>query len=301
MKKISFILIALLLMSTTIFTSCKKKSDTTTPPTIQLVAGTGFISSDVTINFGIAIQFKIAAVAGSGNLKHLNVQRASHGKTNTAFDTVFSSSSFNYIFHTLAAAYAGAETWTFTIYDENGNTALKSLVITTTPNITYGPVSPYSATLGSWQNISVGVAFASSNGLVYKMTNAKISDTLIDWLYYYLDATHPATITAPNDTAAINTIFVGGDGLFSWAHRNATVFKKVTDVINFGAIQNDSILIIETQSGLTASSISSLSVNDILAFKTDYGGKVGLIKIDAITPGVAGTITFDVVVQKTGK
>jgi len=241
------------------------------------------------------------AVAGSGNLKHLNVQRASHGKTNTAFDTVFSSSSFNYIFHTLAAAYAGAETWTFTIYDENGNTALKSLVITTTPNITYGPVSPYSAALGSWQNISVGVAFASSNGLVYKMTNAKISDTLIDWLYYYLDATHPATITAPNDTAAINTIFVGGDGLFSWAHRNATVFKKVTDVINFGAIQNDSILIIETQSGLTASSISSLSVNDILAFKTDYGGKVGLIKIDAITPGVAGTITFDVVVQKTGK
>jgi hypothetical protein len=301
MKKITSLLIALLLMSTTVFISCKKKSDNNTPPSLQLVAGTGFVSSDVTVKFGNAIKFKIEASATSGNLTHFTVQRASTGKTKTAFDTVFSSSSFSYILQTFAAGKAGTETWTFTIYDENGNTATKSLVVTTTSDITYGPVSSYSSViLGSWQNYSVGSAFASSKGLVYKMSNAKNSDTIIDWLYYYLDVTHPATITAPNDTAAVNSVFVGGDGLFSWAHRNNTKFKKVTDVINFGAIQNDSVLIIETQTGVTASSVTSLSVNDVLAFTTEYG-KVGLIKINAINPGTTGTITFDVIVQKTGK
>ena len=298
MKKIIFSLLALLIAGTTLFTSCKKSSDTTQPPTIHFLAGAGLTSADVSVNTGTQLSFGISASAASGKLTQLLVQRIFNGKTVKVFDsTTISSTSYSVTLTETMQPSAGTETWIFTIFDDSGNTAAVNLVVTTTVVVAYGDVNSWTGILlGSYQNVSNGSSFASSNGTVYTITNAKTNCTLIDWLYYY-GAVNSATIAAPNDADA-GTVFVGANGLSTWSHLNATTFKKVTDVIsNFDGISNDSIVLIETQTGVTATSVTSLAVNDILAFITEPGKK-GLLKVTAIDPGAAGTITYNVKVQK---
>ena len=76
MKKLTFLLLVFLFAGTTLLTSCSKKSDTTTPPTIQLVSGPGLITTDVTVNSGSHVSFKISASASSGKLDKFLVQSA---------------------------------------------------------------------------------------------------------------------------------------------------------------------------------------------------------------------------------
>lgn len=299
MKKYTFFFVTLLFAGSTLFMSCSKKSDNQ-PPTIHLLTGAGLISSDVTVNSGAQLTFGISASATSGKLNKFLIQRIYHGKTSSAYDTTFSSATYSVTIGSHATGSAGTETWTFTIFDDNGTNDAISLAITTTANITYGQISTYTSTiLGSYQNFTVGSSFASSNGTVYSMINAKANDTLIDWLYYYGDVNH-ATIAAPDDSVADNVIFIGADGPSTWSHRNATVFNKVSLPIDWNLIQNDSIILIGTQSGVTATNVTSLAVNDVVAFITELGKK-GLMKVTAINSGASGTITYDVKVQKTGK
>lgn len=298
MKRLSYLFITMAFAGMTFMTSCSKSSDstTTTGPAIHFLAGAGLVSGDVTVKSGAAISIGISAMAGSGKLTRFFVQRTFQGKTSTAYDTTLSTTSYSVTLNGNAQGSAGAETWVFTIFDANGNTAAVTLTITTTAEIVYGAITSFSGTiLGSWNNSSIGSSFASSTGTVYKLADAKTNATLIDWLYYY-GVSNLATIAAPNDVDA-GTVYTT---LSSWSHRNATTFKKVIDVIDWSIIQNDSLILIQTQTGVTATSVTSVQVNDVLAFITEVGKK-GLIKITAIDPGDAGTITYDVKVQKTAK
>jgi len=290
---------AVLITGTTILMSCSKNSDTAQPPTIHFLAGAGLISADATVKSGAAISFGISATAATGKLNHFLVQRTFNGKVSTAYDSTFSTASYSVTISGNAAGSPGTESWLFTITDNNGNSAAVSVIITTTAAITYGDVTSYTNTILGSYNSTVGSSFASSNGTVYSLADAKANPTIIDWLYYY-GATNYATIAAPDDADA-NTVFIGVNGLSTWSHRNATVFKKVTDAITWNTITNDSLVLIETQTGVTSTSITSLAVNDVLAFITE-AGKKGLMKVTAIT-GLddSGTITYDVKVQKTVK
>jgi hypothetical protein len=303
MKKITFILTAILLVTAISFiSSCKKSSSTNnTPPVISFKVASGFISKDTTVKSGSKLTFGINASASSGNLKEFKVQRASSGKpAGTAYDTSFSSSGYAITLKGSAVGSPGAETWTFTVYDDNGNSASISLVITTTTTVSYGPIDTWSGkTLGSIDDQKDDHCFSSSTGLVYKMADAKAADTIIDWLYYY-GTSSLATIVAPDDYIAVNNIYIGADGLASWSVRNATQFQKVTGVSNWDGIVNDSLILLNTQSGDTATAVTKINVNDVLSFITGKGKK-GLIRVNAINIGGNGNITFDVKVQKTIK
>lgn len=301
MKRVMYLFLTVLFAGMAVMMSCSKSSDstTTTGPAIHLLAGTGLVSGDVTVKSGAALSFGISATAGSGKLNHFLVQRTYKGKTNVAYDSTFSATTYNITLNGFAEGSSGSEIWVFTIFDGNNNSANVTLTVTTTADITYGVITAYTNTiLGSWNNSNIGSSFASSTGAVYKLIDAKPNAALIDWLYYY-GVTNLATIAAPNDADAA-TVFIGANGLNTWSHRNATTFKKVTDPIDWNIIVNDSLILIETQTGVTATDITSVQVNDVLAFITE-AGKKGLLKVNAITAGDAGTITYDVKVQKTVK
>jgi hypothetical protein len=297
MKKLSVLILSIMLVGSAFLTSCSKSSTTTVNgPNIHFLAGAGYISADQSVSISTPLKFGISAQQGDGKLKRFFVQRTFQGHTATVADSAISATSFTTDLITTAQALAGQEVWVFTIFDNNGGSEAVTLTITTTPVTTYGPITSYTNTiLGSWNNSSIGSSFASSNGNVYKLAEAKVNYTLIDWLYYY-GATNHATIAAPDDAAAM-TVFVGTNGLSSWTHRNDTKFQKVVNAINWSSIQNDSLILIET-SGASATSVTSLNVNDVLAFITE-AGKKGLIKVTAITGlNDAGTITYDVKVQQ---
>ena len=301
MKKLTLLSFVLFFAGAALLVSCSKSSDstTTTGPSIHLLAGTGLVSGNVTVKSGDALSFGISATSGAGKLTHFMVQTTFQNKTSTVYDSTFKTATYNVTLDGKSQGTAGAETWIFTIFDENNNNSNVTITVTTTAEITYGPITAYTNTiLGSWNNSTYGSSFASSNGTVYKIVDAKSNSQLIDWLYYF-GTVNQATIAAPNDNNAAS-VFNGANGLSNWTYRNATKFRKVTDVINWNSITNDSLILIQTQSGVDMSAIPSLSVNDVLAFYTN-AGKKGLMKITDITTGNDGTITYDVKVQKTGK
>lgn len=138
MKKSVYFILVLAVIGVSILSSCKKKdSGPTDPnPALGLVSTAGYTYQDVSLPVGSP--FKIGVRCSSSEatgalLTHLNISQLFQSKPGTAFDTAFTVSTFSRDFEYVAQAVTGQETWTITVKDSNGNTAIKSFIITTTP------------------------------------------------------------------------------------------------------------------------------------------------------------------------
>jgi hypothetical protein len=298
MKKLVLLSLSLFLMFAIFFSSCKKSSSTpgVTNSQIGFKTGSGYISSNQTIQGASSLLFGINASGGDYILKRFLVMRTFKTKASVVKDTSFTLSSFNYDVHSVARSAAGDENWDFKIFNSKGDSLTLSLVITTTIPPPAGPIYSWETKVIGAQISTSGKFFSSSDGIVHTMSDAKINAARIDWAYFY-DAGDQATICAPSDSYAAEIYNDPTDGIPTWGVRNPTVFKKITDYIDWPSITNDSMLVIQNQSGVTLPKITDLGVDEYYAFTT-ANGKKGMIRIDAITPDVTGTITVDVKVQK---
>jgi len=298
MKRLSFLFVIILMASVPFFTSCSKDTTTTdVKPTINFTGGTGFTSGDVTLKAGEAIQVGISAFSNSSSkakLKNLKVVRTFSNTPFTALDSTFSTTdAFNITLESFAYPAAGIERWTFTITDKDGESAEISFNITTTAG---GAIVSYNQViLGSYDNSAYGSSFASADGNVYTLAEAKTNAAKIDWMYYY-GVTNLATLASPND-ATVTDIFSSGNGPASWSVRNDTRFAKVSLLsgTTWDAITTDAE-ILPLVAGISDTRVNLLTPGQIVAFKT-VTGKQGLIKIESITGTGAGTITYSVKVQ----
>jgi hypothetical protein len=297
MKKLSYLFLSIIFLSVTYLTSCSKSSSSSvTGPSIHFITDAGYISTNTTVQVNTLLLFGINATNGDVKLKRFLVQRIFKNKTITQVDTAIQVASFSYTLHTAAQATEGTETVTFTVIDNNGSSAAVMVMITTTPAPASGPINTYSAKVLGAQTSTSGNSFATSNGNVYFLPEAKINAALVDWVYYS-DPANLSTLSAPSDSAAAAIYNDATNGIATWPVRNATLFKKVTDPINWAGITNDSIIVLENQSGVTFSKLGNIVINDFLAFKT-ASGKKGMIQVKALTPDVTGTITLNVKVQQ---
>jgi hypothetical protein len=299
MRKIQLLANLLLITNIGLFTSCKKDSTEDLTPTINFIGGADYVSSDVTLAPGADFLVGINASANTSSntkLASFKVVRTFANVPETVFETSSSINSGTYTWsdNLTAKESAGTERWTFTITDKDGETSEVSFNITTVG--TASTISTYTdIILGSYNNTSNGSSFASSTGNVYMIADAKANADKIDWLFYN-GVSNLATLAAPDDSDA-GTIFNGTtNGLQTWSVLNPTRFRLVTE----GAVW-DNVLnatdIADIATNTTASFVKELAVGDILAFKT-AANKLGLIKVSAITPGGAGSITYTVKVQK---
>ena len=289
MKKNILIVATLMLALITTFSSCKKDS---TPPTIQFTAGSGYTSSDVTVPVSSTIKVGITAKSGSSKLTDFKIVANASTSPTTILDSTFSSDTFSRDFTITAPAEAGTASLSFIVTDQDNQTAEVSFVITTTAK----PISEYTQVmLGSYNNSAYGSSFASADGTVYMLADAKANASKVDWLYYY-GSVNAATLAAPADADAATVFNSASNGLQTWPVLNATRFRAVTE----GAVWDNILNAADIEAiavNTNKTSVNQLSVGDILAFKT-AAGKLGLIKIDAITTGAAGTITYTVKVQQ---
>jgi len=298
MKRVFLFLTAILFTTVTLFTSCT--GDTTTddnPPTIEFVAGSGFISDDATLTVGTEFSIKILAeenVTSGANLKSLKITRVFNLST---WDTTLT---FNESTYTLEAAFtaqatAGVERIEFKVTDDDGLTATVDLQITT-EEASGGAIDSWTEKiLGSWNN-TTGSSFASINGNVYTLDEAFANQSLIDYMYWW-GASTSATIGAPDDANAAQVFNTGAYALSNWTTKNATRFKTTTvtsaafDAITYASEIND------IATGAAETRIGTLAVDQVIAFVT-VTGKHGLIRIKSITTGSDGTMTIDVKVAK---
>lgn len=287
------------MVSMVMATSCTKDSEDPMldeTPTITLQVGADYVYKNDTFMVNTPIKIGIRAMANSSTgakLVDFTFTRTLSGNTHT-LDSVFSSATFSVDLLTSTNAQAGVETYIFTVKDKNGKMKAVTLLITTMPGS--GAINTFSMKLLGAQANANGSSFASVDGTVYKLADAKANANKVDWLYYY-GASDFATIAAPNDAHAAEVYNNATNGLQTWAKLNATKFKLITDAIDFNAITNDLTLLAQTLTGVDQTRIPNLKAGDLLAFITD-SGKSGILKVESITGTSDGTLTISVKVQK---
>lgn len=202
MKRIFFALPAILLSGTMFMSSCSKSEDTTTPsepPVINFVAKAGYVSGDATLTVGEKFKVNITAfpnTTSNSKLARLIVTRVFQNSPSTVLDTTFSLTSLNAEFTSAALGVAGQEKWFYKIIDKNNQSAEISLTITT--QLSSGPINAFSMKILGAQSAATGSSFASIDGSVYTLAEAKANQAKVDWMYYY-GATDLATLAAPDD------------------------------------------------------------------------------------------------------
>ncbi|HPT03091.1 MAG TPA: hypothetical protein PLJ84_10880 [Bacteroidales bacterium] len=299
MKKTFFIFTSLLLSGVLFLSSCTKDSSDPEPqyPTIQFVGGAGYTSTNVTVTAGSPLKFGINAFSNTSTntkLVKFTITRVFNNVPSVVLDSTINTNTYSVTLNTSASTATGSENIIFKITDKDNNSASVNVVITTTPGA--GPINTWTQKIiGAQANIT-GSSFASINGNVYSLADAKNNSAKIDWVYFY-GATNLSTLACPADPDAQSVYNNTTNGIQTWTTKNLTLFKKVTSNIVWSDITDDSVIVTETASGVDKTKMSQLATGDILSFIAATGKK-GLIKVDAITTGNDGMITISVKVQQ---
>jgi hypothetical protein len=302
MKKLSYLFVAFVLTGLMFIASCSKDSNDPTPidvtPVVSFKGGTGYTSVDALLI--VNEEFKVGITAFSNatsnaKLTKFTITRTVNNIPETVLDSTINTTSLNIDIIATANSQVGTERWSYKVTDKDGKSTEKAINITTKTGSS--PIISYTQkVLGSYNNATIGSSFASSNGNVYKLDEAKTNAALIDWLYFY-GVTNFATIAAPDDTDAGTLFNNATNGLQTWAVKNPTRFKKVTAIVNWDTITDDAIIVEQTGYGVVLTKVNNLAVGNVLAFIT-AAGKKGLIKVTEIVTGSDGSITYDVKVQE---
>jgi hypothetical protein len=299
MKRIFLFLGAIILTSVALLTSCTSDNTVDTPPTVNFVAGAGFISDDATLTVSTPFQIKILAEANATSQSKIESLKVTRVFDLQSSDTTYGG--FNDVTLSLTISFPGVpqpgvESIEFKVTDKDGFSSTISLQITW-ETAAGGPIDTWEMRiLGSWNNVDTGSSFASINGNVYKLNEAFANQTLIDFIYWWGQSTS-ATIGAPNDANAALVFNTGAYALSNWTTLNATQFKTTTvNSAAFDAI-TDATECIDIATGANQTRIGGLVEDQVIAFVT-VTNKHGLVRVKNIATGSAGSITIDIKVEK---
>lgn len=308
MKKLNLFLLALVVGSISFMTACQDDDDDVVvdlTPTLNFVGGSDYVSESTTLETGEEFKVGINASSNSNSnadLANFKITRVFNNNPQVVYDTTLNTGNFSVDIITNAQPAEGTERWIFRITDEDGEFEEKDFIITTEASA--NPIISYSqTTLGSW-DANIGSSFASLDGSVYQLSEAKVNSAKVDIMYYWdADVNENASIVAPVDAVAAIVFSNATYGVATWQTRNDTRLKIVEDVVVWADITDDTEIVNLTSTGMDATLVQGLQVGDIVAFETDpakpdFAGKKGLIRITEINAGADGTITFDVKVQE---
>ncbi len=184
-----------------------------------------------------------------------------------------------------------------TVWDKADQSSTISFTVTTEPAASN--ITTYEDKILGAQDNATGSSFASIDGMVYNIADAKENSEKIDWMYFY-GASNLATLAAPDDADAAQVFNGAPNGLQFWDTKNATRFKETAlSSADFNAITSSQQLVVAATirpPGPEQSKINNLSVGKVLAFKT-ADEHYGLIRIDNIIADDTGSIEITVKVQ----
>lgn len=173
-----------------------------------------------------------------------------------------------------------------------------------TPSVpTYGNLVSFEANiLGGQSNNSIGSFYSISEDSVYLKSAADANPGKIDLIYYFglssgdssvLCAATDPVFNLPSDQTPFTSVK-------NWTVKNNTNFLKLSVSENkFNSLSNDSLLLADLDSNVTATKISKLTIGDVVGFKT-AAGKLGIYRVKAInnTNALTRSITIDLKVQE---
>ncbi len=282
MKRFHFLMVAVLLATSAFFTSCSDDKDdpiVDKTPVLTFIGGNGYVSADASLVVGTSFNVGINATANSTTSEKIRKVVITRIFNNTP--TVISNRSMKESVYSLdttmeANQNTGIEKFIFKITDDEGLTKELTLNITTTAAA--GDIKSYTAVLmGGQGNVNAGSFYSSKDNTVMFQATAITNQSSVDFVFWY-GTSNLYAIGAPTNTDA-NTAF---ESLFTnWTTKNDTKFKKLSGV-NFDGITDDSVITAQA-TGLTETKVSSLTVNDVVAFETaatsSYASRKGIFKV----------------------
>ncbi|MGB4655109.1 MAG: hypothetical protein ACOXZ9_01025 [Bacteroidales bacterium] len=302
MKKIKFIFAFLAIAGMFMVTSCGT-DDTIDPPTIQFLTGPEYTSTSVVVAPGSDIRVGVEAFSQENStLKRFNFSvQDEAGVLQSFFDTTFSTTSYTFDEIIEVQDVEASVNYIFTVYDDQNQS--NQIQITVTTEAAPGNIRVYENVVLGAQNSAVGSSFASSNGTVYTLADARANSALIDWIYFY-DSNFEACIAAPNDTDAHNAFGDYVNAPANWDTKNPTKFQfvELPEGTLWADITND-LTIVRLATDVEESKVAFLGVGKIIAFRT-VAGKLGLLRVEEITQMgdplsyQKGTITYSIKVQE---
>ena len=270
------------------FTGCNKDETTLPAPVITFLNGV----NEASVNSGGShtIAGNIASEEGLTEVKYFQVTATGEtqlGQAVTSFDN------------------ANSYSFQKTINDVSVQTVIKvmatdkknqSSVLNFTIKVNGASISSYNnITLGAQTNATIGSSFASLNGLVYNLTDAKTNANKIDVIFFY-GTTNLATLSAPSNTVDLDQVFTTASKPSTWTVQNGTKLEK-RNTLDFTTITTGTqIPSVETTG---TAKVSSVAIGDVILFRTAatsaFPNKNGVLKVTALS-GNSGTatITFDV-------
>jgi hypothetical protein len=296
MKRMFFVLTAIVLTSVTLFTSCTNDTtDPDLPPSISFLAADTLISSNATVTVGETFHIGVNCVANAtseSKIKSLRVTRITNNQMILDQTENYNDPSITVIASFEALNEPGTETIEFTVTDADGQSAKKSVEITTEDNSV--EVQKWTnITLGSY-NDPIGSFFATTTGKVMTVAEGTANPAIVDFAFF-LGATNGSSIASPIDDILLE--FIDFAPVENWNPRNDTrlIYPAPINANEFNSIGTSySFPTFNTASSVTLA--NQLSVNNVIYFKT-AAGKLGFIKINSIN-GRGDKANIDVIVEK---
>jgi hypothetical protein len=294
MKKITTLFI-IMFAGIIMFSGCKK-DDPAVLPTITLKSTAGFISANTQAAFGDTLIFGVTANSnGTDNLVKFSV----YVNNVNIVDSTINTQNFSFDFYSLKSV-APSEVWKFVATDITGKEA--STTVTITGN--FGQIDTHTGiTLGAQNNAAVESFLSYDNNTVtkYFQGDAFGNQEKIDMFCFYENtATHQNYMTLAAPGSNITGIFSGSTAPDLYTTKNLTYFEKTElTAAEFDAIANDAVVLasFNPDPSLKRKKASVLTVGDVYAFLL-HTGKIGLLKITAVTGVEDGTLQMDVKIQK---
>ncbi len=293
MKKLNLLLLMFLLAGAVFTTSCTKDEDKT-GPSINLKGGTGYTSTDVTVQVEDIIKVGVTGTTDGANFNRFKFSIVSNNVVDVVLDSTFNSSNFNWDY-SFAFTSVGEANLTFELFDKDGNVVDESFLVTVEDPAMQ--INKYlNVTVGSW-NDQVGSFYSTTENVVYtrgQLTNVPNNQAKIDFVYFH-GVDNKNAIASPDDSQVVT---IQDLQMIGWTNKNSTRFNST----NITGAQFDQIG--ETYQfptfnmGSQATIMSDLVEGQVILFKTE-AGKLGLIKVvDVTNPSRGDQATLSIIVQK---
>ncbi len=281
----SLVLVALVAVA---FTSCKK--DETTLPAPVISFANGINTANVNAGDDHEINGNIVSEEGLSEVKYFKVTTTGETQIGQAVTSFTNANAYDFKVN---------------IQDVTEETGIKVMAtdkknqtsaLNFTIKVNGASISSYNnITLGAQTNATIGSSFASLNGLVYNLTDAKTNSDKIDVVFFY-GTTNLATLSAPSNSTLLDQVFTTASKPSTWTVQNGTKLEK-RNALDFTTITTGTqIPSVETTG---TSHVSSIAVGDVILFRTAatsaFPNKNGVLKVIALS-GTSGTstITFNV-------
>lgn len=193
MKKLNYLIIALVILGFAVVTSCNEDDDNdiNVKPTLNFTGGTQYVYTDTTVETGEAFTIGVTALSNTNSgkkLKNFKITQVTNNNPNVIYDSSFSSSTFQMEFNFTTPNQETEFNLIFKVTDKADEYKEKTLKITVVAGGTY----VYKFTdiqMGSYNDQNYGSFYSTLEDQVYFDNGAFNNQGKIDWCYFK-GATH---------------------------------------------------------------------------------------------------------------